>query len=471
MLNLNLQDHRIILVDDEKSELEAYKFLLESMGVKNIVTISDSRDVMATLESFSSPIVFLDLNMPHISGREILQSIKREFPQIPVIICTANSEIETAVECLKLGAHDYLVKPISLGTFGSALRTACEINSLRSEVLSLKGISFKKEFSTSIHFKNIITRSLSMESIFQYINAISESRQPLFILGETGVGKELIAQAVHSSTGLPGAFIPIDVSGLDDTLFSDTLFGHEKGAYSGADNSRSGLIEKAQGGTLFLDEIGDLNQISQVKLLRLLQEGIYYPLGSDQAKKCQARIIAATNQPLQSLVNKDGGFRQDLYYRLSTHLIKVPPLRDRREDIPLLVDHLATEAATSLGRQKPEIGKQALELLLNSPFPGNIRELKTHIFDLVARCTSDQIYYHDLVERLGISLTKQATDSENSCQLEKILGHFPTLEEIVLHTIESALSISDQNQTKAAKMLGISKQALSKRLKKNKGEI
>lgn len=465
MLDLSSHDPHIILVDDEKSELEAYKFLLESMGIQKISMINDSRKVLNTLKGLSSPIVFLDLNMPYISGQEVLRSIKLQFPQIPVIICTANSEVETAVECLKLGAHDYLVKPINLSTFGSALRTACEINSLRNEVLSLKGISFPAQNPVATNFKEIITRSPLMNAIFHYIQVISESRQPLFILGETGVGKELIARAVHSASQLPGEFIPIDVSGLDDALFSDTLFGHEKGAYSGADAFRSGLVEKARKGTLFLDEIGDLNPSSQVKLLRLLQEGIYYPLGSDQAKQCAARIVAATNKPVHSLVGENSGFRQDLYYRLSTHLIKVPPLRDRREDIPLLADYLIAQAAENLHKDKPKLGTQALNLLLNYPFYGNIRELKTHLFDVVARCDSNEISTHDLTVRLNLVAEQHDKNPANTCELEKILGHFPTLEEIVQHTIDAALVAADQNQSQAAKLLGISKQALNKRLR------
>ncbi|MDA3902059.1 MAG: sigma-54 dependent transcriptional regulator [Desulfuromusa sp.] len=468
MLDLSLQDPHVVLVDDEVPELEAYEFLLESMGVHRITAISDSREVLATLEKNDSPIVFLDLNMPHISGQDVLRLIKLKFPQIPVIVCTANSDIETAVECLKLGAHDYLVKPINLSTFGSALRTAHEINTLRSEVLSLKGISFQKQLSTDACFRNIMTKSSLMESIFHYIQAISQSRQPLLILGETGVGKELIAKAVHETSQLSGEFIPIDASGLDDTLFSDTLFGHEKGAYSSAEKPRSGLVETARNGTLFLDEIGDLNEGSQVKLLRLLQEGIYYPLGSDQPKKSEARIIAATNKSHHSLVEKNGGFRRDLYYRLSTHLIKVPPLRERREDIPLLVDLLMTEAAASMGKEKPDIGGRSLELLLDFPFYGNIRELKTYIFDAVARCDSKQISYHNLAERLGSVKATRTVDPDNKCNLETFFEHFPTLEEITQFTIESALTETNQNQSQAAKLLGISKQALNKRIN-NKG--
>lgn len=466
MINLSLQDPSVVLIDDEVSELDAYEFLLESMGIHRITAISDSREVLAALEKIETPIVFLDLNMPHVSGRDILRSIKLKLPQIPVIICTANSDIETAVECLKLGAHDYLVKPINLSTFGSALRSACEINLLRSEVLSLKGISFQGQSPLNTSFEDIITKSPLMETIFNYIQAISQSRQPLLILGETGVGKELIAESVHISSQLSGEFVPIDVSGLDDTLFSDTLFGHEKGAYSGAEKQRLGLVEKARNGTLFLDEIGELNEGSQVKLLRLLQEGIYYPLGSDQPKKSEARIVAATNRSHHSLVDKNGGFRRDLYYRLSTHLIKVPPLRDRREDIPLLVDLLVTEAAVSMGKEKPAIGGRSLKLLLDFPFYGNIRELKTYIFDAVARCDTAQISYDVIFDRLSVAKVESAIESESKCNLVSIFDHFPTLEEITQYTIESALILTNQNQSQASKLLGISKQALNKRINK-----
>lgn len=466
MIDAKLKSCQILLVDDEQAELDAYSLLLTSMGFRNVRTVNDSRLVLATLEAMQSPVVFLDLNMPHMTGQEVLRQLKVQKPQIPVIIITADSEIETAVECLRLGAHDYLVKPIDLNMFSSSLRNALEIGLLRNEVLSLKGISFGAGELSHPAFSGIITRSPAMLGIFQYIESIAESGLPALILGETGSGKELIARAIHEVSNLPGEFVAVDISGLDDTLLSDTLFGHTKGAYTGADRSRSGLIEKAANGTLFLDEIGDLSEASQVKLLRLLQEKIYYPLGADQPKQCHARIVTAANKDLSKLAGQDGEFRMDLYYRLSTHLIRVPPLRERREDIPLLVEHLIAETATTMNKKVPTISNQALSRLMRHPFWGNVRELKAYISDAVARNQHGHIDEHLISERLGGTIPRLAESGETATPLEGLFGHFPTLEELIEYAIESALVVTDNNQSQASRLLGVSRQALNKRLKK-----
>lgn len=229
------------------------------------------------------------------------------------------------------------------------------------------------------------------------------------------------------------------------------------------------MLETAVGGTIFLDEIGELSEVSQVKLLRVLQEGIYYPLGSDKPKISQARIVAATNRSQALLAGQESGFRRDLYYRLSTHLVKVPPLRDRREDFPLLVNHLISEAADNMGKARPQISRQAMQLLMKHPFAGNIRELKTYLYDAVARCQGEEIPVNLIWERLsGAELEQPAPcASPGSTTLEKIFGHFPSLEELVEYSIGQALEVTSNNQSQAAKLLGISKQALNKRLKKN----
>ena len=466
MITSEMKNCHILLVDDEESELDAYSLLLTSMGIKNVVTLSNGRKVSEVLGNMQSPVVFLDLNMPHKTGQEVLRELKISHPQVPVIIITANSEIETAVECLRLGAHDYLVKPIDLKMFSSALRNALEISLLRNEVMSLKGISFTTGGPRHNAFARIITRSPGMVSIFQYIESIAASGMPVLILGETGSGKEMVAKAVHEISGLRGSYVVVDVSGLDDTLFSDTLFGHAKGAYTGADSVRSGLIEKAAGGTIFLDEIGDLSEMSQVKLLRLLQENIYYPLGSDQPKHCRARIITAANKDLTMLAGRDGEFRMDLYYRLSTHLVRLPPLRERREDIPDLVAFLAAEAAAAMHKPTPTISDRAMNLLLHHPFWGNIRELKTYIVDAVARCDSGRIEEELISDRLVGQVASARETTSGASSLTSLFGFFPSLEELTEYAVNEALASSDNNQSQAARLLGLSRQALNKRLRK-----
>ncbi len=466
MISSEMKNCHILLVDDEQSELDAYSLLLTSMGINHVVTQHDSRRVSETLATMQTPILFLDLNMPHMTGQDVLRELKVTHPQVPVIIITANSEIETAVECLRLGAHDYLVKPIDLKMFSSALRNALEISLLRNEVMSLKGISFAVGAPRHKAFDRIITGSPGMLSIFQYIESIAASGMPTLILGETGSGKELIAKAIHEISGLTGNYVAVDVSGLDDTLFSDTLFGHAKGAYTGADGIRAGLLEKAAGGTIFLDEIGELSEISQVKLLRLLQENVYYPLGSDQPKHCQARVVTAANKDLTMLAGRDGEFRMDLYYRLSTHLIRLPPLRERREDIPALVAFLAAEAAAAMHKPTPAISDRAITLLMHHPFWGNIRELKAYIVDAVARCGHGRIEEGLISGRLvGATVSERGTASDRA-SLADLFGHFPNLDELIEYAVGEALENSDNNQSQAARLLGISRQALNKRVKK-----
>lgn len=465
MITKEMKNSHILLVDDEQPELDAYTLLLNSMGINNVITVNDSCEVLSTLDTMQASIVFLDLNMPKISGIEVLKELRSKKPHIPVVIITANSDIEMAVHCLKLGAHDYLVKPIDLKAFSSALRNALEIGILRNEVLSLKGISFEDRKKTHRAFKKIITSSDRMLSLFKYIEATAPNGLPTLILGETGCGKELLAKAIHEVSGLPGEFVAVDVSGLDDNLFSDTLFGHKKGAYTGADGDRPGMIEKAKNGTIFLDEIGDLVESSQVKLLRLLQESIYYSLGSDEPRQCQARIVTATNKDLSMQAGEEGKFRMDLYYRLSTHLIKVPPLRERREDIPLLVDHMLKQAAAVMDKQVPHISDCAIELLCNHPFFGNIRELKAYIFDAVALSEMDAINDEVLLSRLENAVVHSCIQSSHVNPLRSIFGHFPTLKELSDFAVETAMVESDNNQSQAAHLLGISRQALHKRVK------
>ncbi len=340
-------------------------------------------------------------------------------------------------------------------------------DALRNEVSSLKKHLLTDQLEREEAFSDIITKDRRMRSLFKYVEVIAASREPVLITGETGSGKELFAQVIHTLSGYKGQFIAVNVAGLDDMVFSDTLFGHKRGAYTGADQARDGLIVRASGGTLFLDEIGDLSESSQVKLLRLLQERTFYPLGSDTPLRTDARIVVATNRDVQSLM-AEGKFRKDLYYRLRSHQIQVPPLRDRRDDIPVLLDHFLDEACRELNHKRFSAPPELVILLSSYDFPGNVREFRALVFDAVTRhksgiplmqCFTDAVG-RDLVPPPDIGVpTPQEADA-----LSRIFGHFPTLRETEELLIKEALKRANRHQGVAASMLGITRQALNKRL-------
>lgn len=457
----------ILLVDDEPQILLSFSLILKKAGMTNAKSMGDSRQVMPFLKEHDVSVIVLDLSMPHLSGAALLADISSNFPHVPAVVVTATDDLETAVECMKSGAFDYLVKPVEVNRFVSSVKRAIEISTLKEEVSSLKGYLLSGRLEHDDAFSEIKTSSKSMKSIFQYAEAISNSQQPVLITGETGVGKELVAQAIHNLSGRRGSFVAVNIAGLDDTIFSDTLFGHKKGAFTGAEQARDGLIAQAEAGTLFLDEIGELNEASQIKLLRLLQEKKYYPLGSDAAKQTDARIIVATNLDIQEQIRK-GKFRKDLYYRLRAHQIHIPPLRERMEDIPLLLNHFIELAATSLNKKKPSYPPELLTLLSVYPFPGNVRELQSMVFDSVARHRSGILAmdsFRAIINNdAALQETRQVRGPEFSDFLTRFFGRFPALKEMEDSLIAEALRLADNNQGIAASLLGITRQALNKRL-------
>ncbi|MFZ5571738.1 MAG: sigma 54-interacting transcriptional regulator [Thermodesulfobacteriota bacterium] len=317
----------------------------------------------------------------------------------------------------------------------------------------------------------IITRNQEMLAIFEYLCSISQSTQPVLITGETGVGKELIARAIHISSGARGRLVTVNAAGLDDNVFSDTLFGHVRGAFTGADRDRQGLIEKAKFGTLFLDEIGDLTSASQVKLLRLIQENEYLPLGQDEPKNSNARIVTATNMDLW-VQQRSGQFRKDLNFRLRTHHMNIPPLRNRLDDLPLLVDHFMKKAADNLRKKPPTAPRELIPLLSTYSFPGNIRELEAMIFDAVSRhrdriLTLETFKFHMEKER-NAKFENRDTEGDKEGQVF-FPSDLPTIKQATDLLVEEAMKRAQGNQSIAARMLGISRQALGKRLK-NKPE-
>ncbi len=458
----------ILLIDDDAVLLEIQVTALESEGVNNVLTLCDSRKTVQFLEDNPVSIIILDLMMPHVSGLDLLPVLIRDYPHIPVIVMTSSDDIETAVNCIKTGAVDFLTKPVEVERLLLSVENALHVNELSRENLSLREYLLTDRLKHPTAFNAILTTSKKMRAIFQYIEVIAKSDQPILVTGETGVGKELIAKAIGTLSGRKGAFVTVNAAGLDDNMFSDTLFGHKKGAFTGADQSRDGLISTAAGGTLFLDEIGDLNETSQIKLLRLIQEQEFYPVGSDVIKKTDARLIVATNRDLPALIAANK-FRKDLFYRLCAHQIQIPPLRERREDIPFLLDHFLEKAANSLNRSKPTPSREITALLSTYHFEGNVRELHAMVFDAVARHTSGLLNIESFVGLAGndcnhASKALLAPSREVDDILYSYFGRFPTLKEMEDYLTASALNLSSGNQRSAAMLLGIARQTLSKRL-------
>ncbi len=462
----------ILLVDDEEHFLTSAELVLNSNRFTNIESCVESTKVLDLLKLKEYSLIALDINMPNISGKELLPKILENYPEIPVIIITAINDVESAVECMKLGAFDYLVKPIDDERFITSVKRGLYFSNVRNENLRLKESLFKDKLEFPQAFSEIITNSTKMISIFKYIEAISKTNLPVLVTGETGVGKELIAKAIHKISGREGEMVSLNVAGVDDNLFSDTLFGHKKGAFTGAEKDRKGLIEHAENGSLFLDEIGDLSIESQVKLLRLLQDGKYYPLGSDVAKLSNARIIVATHKDLDRMKDDDT-FRKDLYYRLKAHHVHIPPLRERKEDIPILISHFLTTASNTLNKKRPASPKQLYTILTNYSFPGNVRELEGIIFDAVSRHSSGILSLESIRDKTigtedDIASNNVKNINENFADSIIFTSQFPTFRNAELLMIKEALKRSDNNQTIAAQLLGITRRALNNRIQRLK---
>lgn len=455
-------EHPILLVDDEEYIIKTISRILRSAGFNNIESCTDGRDVLPLLRKRAVEMILLDLTMPQINGLTLLGKLHELFPEVPVIIITGTDEIDTAITCMKSGAVDYFVKPVEENRLAGSIKKSLSSRKLKRDYAELKKQFLQGEIQHPDIFSSIITRSREMHNIFIYLETIAKSNEPVLISGETGTGKELIAEAVHRASGRSGAFVRLNIAGLDDTMFSDTIFGHKKGAYTGAAESRSGLIEKAADGTLFLDEIGDTALASQVKLLRLLENREYYPLGSDIPKRSSARIIFATNRDVGTLV-EEKLMRKDFFYRISIHSIRIPPLRKRLEDLPILIDYFAGLAAEEYGKAVPDVPREAYRVLRSYSFPGNVRELRSVIFDAVSR-TGGPVMNTDSLDRYsgGKPENAEARAEPSACIFP---GDLPTLKEVNEQLINEALERTGGNQSKAAALLGITPQALSKRLK------
>ncbi|MBJ6750615.1 sigma-54-dependent transcriptional regulator [Geomonas anaerohicana] len=443
----------VVVVDDDQDMLQIYRTLLQGHGVGPVLTFEDGEGLLPYLRRHEAALVVLDLALPTVTGRDLLPRLVEEFPHLPVLIITGMAEVGQAVSCMRAGACDYLLKPIDNRLFLAAIDRA--LGPCQDE----HRLRWRR-----MPFPDIVTEDPQMLRLMKRAQAVSHSGQPVLITGETGVGKELFAEAVHRCSGKKGELVTVNVAGLDDAVFSDTLFGHRKGAFTSAQENREGLIRKAAGGTLFLDEIGDLREGAQVKLLRLIQEHEYLPLGSDAAAKTDAGIVVATNRDLKLLLEQ-GKLREDLYYRLSCHRLHIPPLRERVGDIPLLLDHFVTLASRQMGKKRPWYPSELPRLLQQYHFPGNVRELQAMVYDAVALHEKGPLTLAAFRSNMSIPSGKGLT-VEGHEVVTVIFNGFPSIKEAQSHLISEALRMSNGNQGEAASLLGISRQALNNRLRR-----
>ncbi len=461
----------VLLVDDEPAWLRTLSMTLEGRGgLTHLIPCQDSRQVMRLLAEQDVGLVLLDLTMPHLSGEELLGMIVAEHPEVAVIVVSGLNQLETAVKCMRLGAFDYFVKTVEEDRLLDGVRRAVRMLELQRENREMRSRFLSDRLENPEAFSPIVTANKAMRSIFQYLEAVARSTQPILITGESGTGKELIARAAHTLGRGRGPLVSVNVAGVDDSVFADTLFGHLKGAFTGADTVRKGMIEQAADGTLFLDEIGDLSQASQVKLLRLLQEGEFFPVGSDHPRQIRARIIVATQQDLAAK-QAAGQFRKDLYYRLRAHQVHLPPLRERKEDISLLLEHFLEKAANALGKKRPTPPRELAVLLSTYSFPGNIRELEAMVHDAVsvhtAKILSMETFLH-AIDRQGPAASASQPEADGSGNPFAAVESLPTLAEASELLVDEAIRRAEGNQTIAARLLGISQPALSKRLKQSR---
>lgn len=456
----------ILMVDDEASWLRSLSITLKrSAGFNNTIQCHDSREVMNILAGQEVSLILLDLMMPHLTGEELLPQIVEKHPGVPVIILSGMNQVESAVRCIKAGAFDYFVKAAEVERMILGMQRALQMRELQNNNRTLTNRFIEAELKHPEAFVTSITRSERMKAVFRYIEAVSASSEPLLISGESGTGKELIAKSYHRICCPAAPWIPVSLGGMNEEDLSASLFGQVRGGRT------PGLIPAAKGGVLFLDEIGDLSQSAQSKLLRLVREGEYTPVGADRPQRLEARIVCTTNQDLEARVAL-GEFRRDLYFKLQTHHVRMPPLRERKEDIPLLLGHFLDEASRSLKKKRPAVPEELPYLLATYYFPGNVQELRAMVFSALATHQARTLSMDSFKRAIGFNDRKREPGvGRNGNVLEDrppmiLSERLPTLTEAANFLVHEALRRSNNNQSIAAGLLGITRQALSQRLKK-----
>jgi len=451
-LNPETDKSTILIVEDEAKMRRLLELDLTEDGFTTL-SAADAETGLKILQERPIDIVLTDLKLPGMGGLEFLQSAKRLNAALPIVVMTAFGSIETAVEAMKSGASDYVLKPFSLAEMRIVVRKELDVRNLREENRTLRE-ALRKRYE----HPNVVARSAKMQEVLATVEQVAQTNSTVLLGGESGVGKDLIARAIHEkSRRASGPFIKINSTAIPENLLESELFGYEKGAFTGAAASKPGKFELADKGTLFLDEIGDVPPATQVKLLRVLQEREFERLGGTRTLKVDVRLIAATNRDLRAAL-EEGTFREDLYYRLNVVPIDIAPLRERREDIPDLVELFIRRFATESGKAITSIKPEALQLLVNYHWPGNVRELQ----NIVERAAA--LARASVLESADIHF--DAPRSRPSVQNNNFLPDGTTLEQWEDEMIREALRRANGNKSQAARLLGLSRNALRYRLSK-----
>ena len=445
----------ILVVDDEQAQLQSLKSFLSKRNFK-ILTASNGSEALEQVKKNVVDIILTDYRMPETDGLTLLKKVKEFNPEIEVLVMTAFGNIEDAVNIMKAGAYDYITKPVDLDELETLLK---RINEKRNLIFENKRL--KEQLQEKFRIKSIISKSPKMEEIFNTIARIADSKASVLILGESGTGKELIARSIHfAGKRKEKPFVTVNVASLSENLMESELFGHEKGAFTGAVNNRIGRFEEADGGTIFIDEVGDIPLSVQVKLLRAIQFGEITRLGSNKVKTVDVRIIAATNKNLEEMI-ANGEFREDLFYRLNVVQINLPPLRQRKEDIPLLIDHFIKKFSEINGKTVTGISREALDKLMKHDYPGNIRELENIIERAVIFARDKIITVNDLPSQLENIATISLLDPKNLGD-----GYDEKVKAFEREMIKEALSQTNGNKSAAARLLKITERHLRSRLER-----
>jgi two-component system response regulator PilR (NtrC family) len=452
---------QILVVDDEESIREFLEIMLQREGY-SVATVPSVKEALETLRRFPADLVITDISMPDLSGIDLMGAVKQAYPEMAVIVITAHGSTENAVEAMKLGASDYLTKPFQIDEIKIAIRSA-----LKSAALEKENRQLRTELGKTFSIGNIVGNAPVMQSVFDLVQRVSSTKTNIMILGESGTGKELVAHAIHRNSADPSSpFVVINCAAVPETLFESELFGHKKGAFTGAVQDKKGIFEQADGGTLFLDEVGDIPLSVQVKLLRAIQQKSFRAVGASEDVTIDARLICATNKNLEAMVAK-GEFREDLFYRLNVIQIRMPSLRERSEDIPILAEHFLRKFSVTMGKPIQSFSKEAMRMLTSYRFPGNVRELENLVERAVALENQAIILPESLPQKLLMEVGSDAPASPKAAATRT--GAFDLekgVEEFERAHILNALAQTKGVKKKAAALLGISFRSFRYRIEK-----